>query len=80
MAGFNHLRHSGAHIKITEAFILITKLIDLLHIDRVADLRHNEQDQNLHIQHIVNKSKSAHILHLLYFIIQDLSKKSSTHR
>ena len=77
VAGLDHLRHGGTYIKIAQALILITQLIDLLHVHRVADPGHDEENQNLHIQHIVNKSKSAHILHLLGLLYRSFQKNQA---
>ena len=60
MAGSHHFGDSGANIEITQALVLIAQFINFLAGHRVAAPGGHEKDQNLHIQHIVNKTKSLH--------------------
>ena len=62
MSRCHHLRHSGTHIKITQAVILVTQLIQLLHGHGIAGSGSHKQDQNLHIHHIMDKAQSLHTI------------------
>ncbi len=67
MAGLEHLRHRLRHVEIAQAVVLIGQLIDFLQVDRVRDARQDKQQQNLHIQHIVNKAVALHKYFPLHF-------------
>jgi len=77
MPGTHHLRNRSTYIKIAQTIILITQYIDLLNIYRVTDPCHNKQNQNLHIKHIMDKTQSLHIHHLLLILYRMLQKNQA---
>ena len=65
MAALYHLGDGNADVEVAELIVLIAQLVDRLQRHRIGELGHDEQNEDLDVEHILNKTVLFHACHLV---------------